>query len=82
MVRKVAAVAAAAVGAAVLVGLSGWISALVVGGTLGAGYGLYRARARRNTGTEFFGDAGEETRLTEIKPGSPSEMPADREGKP
>ena len=81
VVHKVAVVAAVAVGAAALVGLSGWVSALVLVGTLGAGYGLYRARVRRNAVPEFFGGAGEETRLTELKPASPSELPPDRDGK-
>lgn len=39
----------------------------------------YRMQVARSAGTEdFFGDAGEETRMTAFQGGSPSEMPVDR----
>ena len=39
----------------------------------------YRLQVARSAGTEdFFGDAGEETRMTGFQGGSPSEMPVDR----
>lgn len=41
-----------------------------------AGYAWYRAQVARGEDAErFFGDAGEDTRLTQIQGGSPSEMP-------
>ena len=46
-----------------------------------AGWGWYRTQVARSAGAEkFFGDAGEETRLTGFQGGSPSEMPVDRPG--
>jgi hypothetical protein len=51
--------------------------ALVVVGAVGILW--YRLQVARNAGTEdFFGDAGEETRLTAFQGGSPSEMPVER----
>ncbi len=51
------------------------LTALVLVG--GAGYAWYRAQVDRAAETEkFFGDPGEETRLTGFQAGgSPSEMP-------
>ncbi len=50
--------------------------ALLVVGT--AGWTWYQMQRARGAAEErFFGDAGEETRLTSFNPGSPSEMPAD-----
>lgn len=44
-----------------------------------AGYGWYRIQVARGEAAErFFGDAGEDTRLTGFQGGSPSEMPVDR----
>jgi hypothetical protein len=41
-----------------------------------AGYAWYRVQVARGEATErFFGDAGEDTRLTNFQGGSPSEMP-------
>jgi hypothetical protein len=41
-----------------------------------AGYAWYRVQVARGEAAErFFGDAGEETRLTGFQGGSPSEMP-------
>jgi hypothetical protein len=51
--------------------------ALVVVGAIGVIW--YRMQVARNAAAEdFFGDAGEETRLTGFQGGSPSEMPVDR----
>ena len=51
--------------------------ALVLVGAIGIIW--YRIQVDRSAGTEdFFGDAGEETRLTGFQGGSPSEMPVDR----
>jgi hypothetical protein len=45
-----------------------------------AGFAWYRVQVARGEAAErFFGDAGEDTRLTGFQPGSPSEMsPLDR----
>ncbi|MDB5897005.1 MAG: hypothetical protein JWP22_1638 [Ramlibacter sp.] len=44
-----------------------------------AGSAWYRIQVSRGEATEqFFGDFGEETRLTAFQGGSPSEMPVDR----
>lgn len=46
---------------------------------VGGGYAWYRVQvARGEAAQEFFGDAGEDTRLTSFQGGSPSEMPVDR----
>jgi len=43
----------------------------------------YRTQVARGEAAErFFGDAGEDTRLTGFQGGSPSEMPADEPGRP
>jgi hypothetical protein len=43
------------------------------------GFAWYRVQVQRGEETEqFFGDFGDETRLTAFQGGSPSEMPADR----
>jgi hypothetical protein len=50
---------------------------LVVAG----GLAWYRVQVARGEATErFFGDAGEDTRMTGFQGGSPSEMPVDRNG--
>jgi hypothetical protein len=42
-------------------------------------YAWYRVQVARGEAAEqFFGDLGEETRLTNFQGGSPSEMPVDR----
>jgi hypothetical protein len=50
----------------------------------GAAFAWYRIQVARSEAAEqFFGDAGEETRLTSFQGGSPSEMPPlDRGGGP
>jgi hypothetical protein len=51
--------------------------ALVVVGAIGIIW--YRMQvARTDDAEDFFGDAGEETRMTGFQGGSPSEMPVDR----
>jgi len=51
--------------------------ALVIVGAVGIAW--YRIQVARSASAEdFFGDAGEETRLTGFQGGSPSEMPVDR----
>lgn len=73
----IAAVAAAVAGVAAYYRYWGAIALVAV---LMAGYGWMRWRATRNPVTEkFFEDMGEETRMTHIQGGSPSEMPVDRD---
>lgn len=44
-----------------------------------AGFAWYRVQVARGQAAEqFFGDAGEDTRLTGFQGGSPSEMPGER----
>jgi hypothetical protein len=68
-----------AVAAAVVLALSWYLRswggvALVALGV--AGYAWYRVQVARSEDAEhFFGDAGEDTRLTSFQGGSPSEMP-------
>lgn len=75
-------IAAAVATALGLLALSAWLHswggvALVVLGT--AGLTWYRIQvARGEAGEQFFGDFGEETRLTGMQAGSASEMPLDR----
>lgn len=75
-------IAAAAIGALGVVALSlylhSWggfaLLALAAGG-----YAWYRVQVARGEAAEkFFGDLGEDTRLTSFHVGSPSEMPVDR----
>jgi len=48
-----------------------------------AAFAWYRAQVARGEAAErFFGDAGEDTRLTSFQGGSPSELPADEPGRP
>jgi hypothetical protein len=42
-----------------------------------AGFAWYRTQVARSEAEQFFGDAGEDTRLTSFQGGSPSEMPLD-----
>jgi hypothetical protein len=76
--RKAIVLSAVAAGAAALVVFSGWVTAALVMGTSAIGWGVYRRRSARNSSPAFFGEAGEETRLTEIKPGPAG----DDDGKP
>lgn len=73
---------AVAAGCALLLALSfylhswGGIALIVLGG---AGIAWYRTQVARGEAAEqFFGDLGEETRLTGFQGGSPSELPTDR----
>ena len=46
-----------------------------------AGLAWYRLQvARGRAADQFFGDQGEDTRLTQLQADSPSEMPVDRKG--
>jgi hypothetical protein len=68
-----AAVAAVAVGAALYWQSWGLAAFIAVSA---AGYAWYRIQVERSAAAEeFFGDVGEETRLTGFQGGSPSEMP-------
>lgn len=76
--------ALATVAAILLLGLSIYLRswggvALVI--VTAAGFFWYRVQVARGEEAErFFGDAGEDTRLTSFQAGSPSEMPVDRGG--
>jgi hypothetical protein len=82
MTRSSRFTVAALVACVLLLALSAWMRswggvALVVLGAAGAVW--YRNQvARSEAGEAFFGDMGEETRLTGFQPGAPSEMPLDR----
>ena len=86
MTRSHRLLAFAALVAAVLLGLSVYLRswggvALVVAAAVGLVW--YRVQVARAEATEqFFGDPGEDTRLTSFQAGSPSEMPVDRAGEP
>ena len=73
----------AALAALVLVGVSlylGMWGGLVLVAVAAAGLAWYRLQvARGREGDQFF-DQGEDTRLTQMQGGSPSEMPVDRKG--
>ncbi|RYF18112.1 MAG: hypothetical protein EOO30_04745 [Comamonadaceae bacterium] len=76
--------ALATVAAILLLGLSiylrSWGGVALVIVTAG-GFFWYRVQVARGEEAErFFGDAGEDTRLTSFQAGSPSEMPVDRAG--
>jgi hypothetical protein len=82
MTRRPRLLAAIAVAALVLLGVSvylqswGGVALLLVGA---GGYVWYRVQVARSEAAEqFFGDMGDETRLTGLQAGSPSEMPLDR----
>jgi hypothetical protein len=50
---------------------------LVLLAVVGGAFAWYRIQVARSEAAEqFFGDAGEDTRLTSFQGGSPSEMPA------
>lgn len=79
MKRSHRLLAAAALAALLLLALSlylrSWGGVILIF-LVGAGYGWYRTQvARSEAAEEFFGDLGEETRLTSFQAGSPSEMP-------
>jgi hypothetical protein len=82
MSRPARLLAAAAFAVVVLLALSAYLHswggvALVLVGA--AGFAWYRVQVARGEAAEqFFGDAGEDTRLTQFQGGSPSEMPVDR----
>jgi hypothetical protein len=75
-------IAAAALAALALLGLSIYLRswggvALVV--VAAAGFAWYRVQVAQSEAAEqFFGEGGEDTRLTSFQAGSPSEMPVDR----
>lgn len=83
MKRSASLLAAAVLAAVLLLALSAWlhswggIALLVVAA---GGYAWYRMEVARGEAAEqFFGEGGEDTRLTSFQGGSPSEMPVDRD---
>jgi len=86
MKRRTRLIAAAAIAAVLVLALSlylhswGGVALIVVAG---AGYAWYRVQVARGEAAEqFFGDLGEETRMTSFQGGSPSEMPPLERGLP
>ena len=79
MKRPARLLAAAAIAAVLVLALSWYLHSwggLALIAVSAAGYAWYRAQVARGEAAErFFGDAGEDTRLTAIQGGSPSEMP-------
>ena len=77
---------AAAVAALLVLALSMYLHSwggLVFLAVAGGAFAWYRIQVMRSEAAEqFFGDAGEETRLTSFQGGSPSEMPVDRAAGP
>ena len=82
MKRSHRLILAAAVAAALVLGLSLYLRSwggFALLALAAAGYAWYRVQVARGEAAEqFFGDAGEDTRLTSFHAGSPSEMPMDR----
>jgi hypothetical protein len=82
MSRTTPFVAAAVVATVGLLGLSLWLHswgglALIALGA--AGFAWYRTQVARGEAAEqFFGDMGEETRLTGLQGGPASELPVER----
>lgn len=73
-------VAAVLLGVALYLRAWGGVALIVVAA---AGLAWYRAQvARAEAAEQFFGEAGEDTRLTTFQAGSPSEMPVDRGADP
>jgi hypothetical protein len=78
MKRRIRLIAASAIAAALVLGLSLYLHSwggLVLVAVAGAGAAWYRVQVARGEAAEqFFGDMGEETRMTSFQAGSPSEM--------
>ncbi|HEX7890527.1 MAG TPA: hypothetical protein VF522_14290 [Ramlibacter sp.] len=79
MTRRKRMLLAAAVAALLVLGLSLYLHSwggVVLLAVAAAGFAWYRVQVARGEAAEqFFGDAGEDTRLTSFQGGSPSEMP-------
>jgi hypothetical protein len=80
MSRKTLLIALVSAGVAAVAAYYRYWGAIALIAVLLGGYGWMRWRATREPATEqFFEDMGEETRMTHIQGGSPSEMPVDGE---
>ena len=79
MTRSARLIAATAIGVVLVLVLSWYLHSwggLAFLAVAAAGYAWYRVQVARGEAAErFFGDAGEDTRLTSFQAGSPSEMP-------
>jgi O-antigen ligase len=84
MKRSTNILVAAAVVAVLLVAVSLYMKlwgGVVLVIVAAAAFAWYRLQvARSEAADQFFGDQGEDTRLTQFQGGSPSEMPIDRGG--
>lgn len=82
MSRRKRLILAAAVAALLVLALSAYLRSwggLALLAVAAGGFAWYRIQVARGEDTDqFFGDAGEDTRLTSFQAGSPSEMPVDR----
>lgn len=79
MIRSKRLILAAVVAALLVLALSLYLRSwggVVLVAVAAAGFAWYRVQVARGEAAEqFFGDAGEDTRLTSFQGGSPSEMP-------
>lgn len=79
MIRSKRLILAAVVAALLVLALSLYLRSwggVVLVAVAAAGFAWYRVQvARGEAAQQFFGDAGEDTRLTSFQGGSPSEMP-------
>ena len=79
MTRSTRFLAATAIGVVLVLALSWYLHSwggLAFLAVAAGGYAWYRVQVARGEAAErFFGDAGEDTRLTGFQGGSPSEMP-------
>lgn len=79
MRRSTRLLAFAAIAAAIVLALSWYLHSwggVALVAAAAAGLAWYRVQVARGEAAErFFGDAGEDTRLTSFQGGSPSEMP-------
>jgi hypothetical protein len=86
MKRSHRLIAAAALAALLVLVLSIYLHSwggLVLLAAAGAAFAWYRIQVARSEAAEqFFGDVGEDTRLTSFQGGSPSEMPAPERNPP
>jgi hypothetical protein len=82
MKRSKPLVAGAVVAALAILALSFYLHSwggLALLAVAAGGFAWYRTQVARSEAAEqFFGDLGEDTRLTSFQGGSPSEMPLDR----
>lgn len=86
MKRPARLLALAVIAACLVLGLSWYLHSwggIAFVAVAAAAFAWYRTQVARGEAAErFFGDAGEDTRLTNFQGGSPSELPTDEAGRP